>query len=130
MKTLSSPVPDRADLTIDEVFFDHVWRSRARSGEQRLMLAILDNAVDSFAKYAGADDERGKEIFTETEAWLLEQNNDWIFSFENVCETLGIDASYLRAGLYRLKKMEHRRASEKSQRRPVGSRPQSERRAA
>jgi hypothetical protein len=126
----STFIPDRTDFTIDGAFFDNVWRSRARSGEQRLMLAILENAVDSFTKYAGADDERGKGIFTETEGWILEQNSDWIFSFENVCATLGIDASYLCAGLYRLKKMEHRTASDKSKRRSVGPRPQSERRAA
>jgi hypothetical protein len=95
------------------------------------MLAILGNAVEAFTQYAGAGDETGKGIFTETEEWVLEQNNDWIFSFENVCATVGIDASYLRARLYHLKKkMEHRTAPEKSKRRPIGPRPQSERRVA
>ena len=90
-----------ANLNVDGAFVDSVWKTRVRSGEQRLMLAILNNALDSFFKYRRATDEKGKAIFQEVEAWIGEKNNDWIFSFENVCESVGINASYLRAGLYR-----------------------------
>ena len=69
------------------------------------MLAILEYAVASFQKYIFAHDSKGKAEFHETEDWILEENSEWIFSFENVCEVLGFNPSYVRQGLLRWKQM-------------------------
>jgi hypothetical protein len=90
-----------ARLNLDGDFIDNVRKTRVRSGEQRLMLAILKEALDSFFKHLGATDEKGKAIFQEVEGWIREKDNQWIFSFENVCESVGINVSYLRAELCR-----------------------------
>ena len=103
MRNALALVRNPANLSVDGDFVDGVWKSRVRSGEQRLMLAILNNALDSFFKYRRATDEKGKAIFQEVAAWIGQENNDWIFSFENVCESVGINASYLRAELHRLR---------------------------
>jgi hypothetical protein len=88
-------------LNIDSAFLDNVWKRRVRSGEERLMLALLQDAIDCFFKYMRAVDPTGREIFAEAETWILKKDSDRIFSFENVCECLGLSPSYLRAELCR-----------------------------
>jgi len=39
------------------------------------------------------------ERFREVEEWITHEGNEWIFSFDNVCEFLGLDPEYLRRGL-------------------------------
>jgi len=65
----------------------------------------LEYAVASFQKHIFARDSKGKAIFDETEDWILEENSEWIFSFENVCEVLGFNPSYVRQGLLRWKEV-------------------------
>ena len=67
--------------------------------EKRLMLAVLEDGVACFQKYATARNGRGKRIFQETESWINEEPSERLFAFVNVCETLGFDADYLRQGL-------------------------------
>ena len=103
MKNALALVHNSSSLNLDGDFIDNVWKTRVRNGEQRLMLAILKEALDSFFKHLGATDKKGKAIFQEAEGWIREKDNGWIFSFENVCESVGINASYLRVGLFRRK---------------------------
>ena len=72
--------------------------------ETRLMLAVLEDAVTCFQKYILARDERGLELFREAEEWVLQEDNEWLFSFDNLCDSLGINPEYLRAGLVRWKR--------------------------
>jgi hypothetical protein len=67
--------------------------------EKKLMLAVLDNAIACFQKYAFARDRKRKMLFREAEDWVQDTNSDWPFSFANVCETLGFAPDYLRQGL-------------------------------
>ena len=67
--------------------------------EKRLMLAILQDAVDCFQKHIFASNGRGRAIFDETEQWIMEENSDWLFSFEGICDLLGFNPKYVRKGL-------------------------------
>ena len=67
--------------------------------EQKLMLAVLDNAIACLQKYAFTRTRKGKVLFQEAEYWVQDTNSDWPFSFANVCETLGFAPDYLRQGL-------------------------------
>ena len=67
------------------------------------MLAILEDAVRCFQDNVLARDEKGKKLLHEAEEWFLETNSDWIFSFESVCEVLGLDPRYVRQGLLQWK---------------------------
>ncbi len=71
--------------------------------EKRLMLAILEEAILCFQKYFSATDIRGKILFHDAERWLMDQTSDWLFSFNNICQLLGFNPSYLRKGLLRWK---------------------------
>lgn len=70
-------------------------------GEKRLMLAVLEDALDCYQKYAFARDGHGRQLFDEACEWIGSANRDWFFSFENICETLEINPEYLRRGLDR-----------------------------
>jgi hypothetical protein len=74
-----------------------------RDGEKRLMLAVLENATEDFQKYVLANDKRGKELFDEAEAWILNADDPSFFSFDNICEHLQLDPSYIRQGFVRWK---------------------------
>ena len=70
------------------------------------MFAILEDAVACFQKYLFARDRRRKALFQNAEDWMLEEDSDGLFSFQNSCEFLGINVAYLREGLLRWKRRE------------------------
>jgi hypothetical protein len=80
-------------------FFAGLKRKAQADGERRLMLAILEDAVDCFQKYAMVKDGRGRQLFAEAEQWFLSDDRRWPFSFVNVCEALEIQPQFLRRGL-------------------------------
>ena len=71
------------------------------SGEKRLMLAVLQDALDCYQKYAIAKDGPGRQLFAEAEEWISDESRGWYFSFENICEILEINSDYLRGGMRR-----------------------------
>lgn len=88
------------DTLLPSQFFAHFrGRGSAIRGEKRLMLAVLEDAVDCYQKFAFAREVRGRELFAEAEEWLFSSDNSWVFAFENICETLELNADYIRRGL-------------------------------
>ena len=62
------------------------------------MLAVLQNAVEYFQKYVLAQKPRGKQLFQEAEEWFLDKETEALYSFENICQTLGsIPTTYGKA---------------------------------
>ena len=104
-------ISERLLLTSALVFVDpadsellkSLLKKTIREGEERLMLAVLEDAIEYFQEYVLAQDKKGKELFQEAEEWILEKDSDWIFSFENICELLRLDPNYIRQGLLRWK---------------------------
>jgi hypothetical protein len=70
-----------ADPGVTEQFF----KKGIRGGEERLMLAVLQDAVECFQEHVLAQDLWKKKLFQEAENWILAKNTDWLFSFENIC---------------------------------------------
>ena len=68
-------------------------------GEERLMFAVLENAVEYFQKYVLARKPSGKQLFREAEEWFLDKENEALYSFESICETLGLHPDPIRKGL-------------------------------
>ena len=69
--------------------------------EKRLMLAVLEGAVSDFQNYATVPAGRGKRLFADAVAWLDSSSLEQTLDFENVCQALGLDASFVRCGLRR-----------------------------
>ena len=63
------------------------------------MLAVLQDALFCFERYFCAQDGRHRKSFWEAWQWFNEEGSDSIFAFENICEVLGLDVSYVRRGL-------------------------------
>jgi hypothetical protein len=60
---------DPADIgVIQKLFKRHI-----REGEERLMLAVLESAVEDFQNYVLAWNRSGKKLFQEVEGWFLEK---------------------------------------------------------
>ena len=89
----------QADTLLPFQYFELNRGDICLEGEKKLMLAVLEDAIDSFQKYYSARDKKGREIFHEAEEWIMEEKDDWFFSFTNICESLGINSDYLRRGL-------------------------------
>lgn len=87
------------DTVVPEQYFDTLRRGQHLAPEKTLVLAILQDAIDSFQKYVSAEDRVGRERFLEAEQWIMAKEDDWIFSFDNVCALLELDPEYLRRGL-------------------------------
>ena len=89
------------DALLPAQFYAAFRGGSAVRGEKRLMLAVLEDALDCFQKYAFARDNHGRQLFDEAYEWIGSPNREWFFSFENICETLEINPEYLRRGLDR-----------------------------
>ena len=90
--------------------YGRIYQQRRVLPEKSLMRAILDNAIAEFHRYAPACDGKGKRDFREVEAWILNKETDWVFSFESICGALGFDADYLRWGLQRWRQVKRANA--------------------
>jgi len=92
------------DILVAAQYLETVLTRASLEPEKRLMLAVLEDAVLCFQKGSSAGDRRRKALFTDAEEWIMEENGDWPFSFENICEVLGLNPAYLRQGLLRWKR--------------------------
>ena len=84
---------------VDAGLIEAVYKKTIREGEERLMFAVLENAVEYFQKYVLARNPGGKQRFQEAEEWFLEKDGEALYSFENICETLGLHPDPIRKGL-------------------------------
>jgi hypothetical protein len=75
----------------------HVYQSNTtHTPKIRLIAAMLEDAIDYYLKYCSAKTRRGKRIFTEAAQWIFNQDEDWLFGFDNICEMLKLEPGYIR----------------------------------
>jgi hypothetical protein len=87
------------DSTVSQQYLNTFRRSEHFEPEKALLRAILEDAVHCYRKYQLAQNRVGRERFREVESWIMGSSNDWIFSFDNVCQVLGLDPMYVRQRL-------------------------------
>jgi hypothetical protein len=90
------------DTLLPSQYFDRFRRRNQLDGERRLMLAVLEDAVDMYRKHCGSDG-RNRQLFLDAEEWIDDDDRTWVFSFLNLCDVLDLDGEYLRRGLHALK---------------------------
>jgi hypothetical protein len=71
-------------------------RSELLLPEKALLMAILRDAIDCYRKHISARDHGRKPMSHEAEQWIMNDEDDWVFSFSNVCDLLGLDPYYIR----------------------------------
>ena len=89
---------------LDNEIIERLFKKDIREGEEKLLLAVLSDAIEEFQKHVLSKDERGKKLSREVEEWFLEKDGDCLFSFEYICETLELHPDYIRQGLMSWKK--------------------------
>jgi hypothetical protein len=86
-------------VQVDEVS-DHE-RGCVRGPIRSLMSALLFDGVIACLNYAGVSGKSGRQKFREAFNWIATKGDDYIFSFDNVCQCLGLDPEAFRKGLMR-----------------------------
>jgi hypothetical protein len=69
------------------------------TGSRRLLLGVLQDALRSFFQHRSARSRLGKRAFREAQAWIWAEDQEWLYSFENICFHLHLDPEYIRQGL-------------------------------
>jgi hypothetical protein len=69
------------------------------SGEKALMLAVLEDGIRCFQEHLTNPRSNPRLLSKQAEEWIRAVDYEWPFSFNNVCETLGIDPEALREKL-------------------------------
>jgi hypothetical protein len=67
-------------VPLDDTIIEGVYKKNIREGEERLMLAVLESAVEDFQKYVLSRNLSGKKLFQEAEDWFLQKDNGGRFS--------------------------------------------------
>ena len=78
---------------------------RRMEPHKRLALAVLQTVVDdcqgsSYRRAAGCAPRLDQRAYLEARAYLASTDRSWPFSFENLCDALGLDADGLREELH------------------------------
>lgn len=94
------------DIIVPSRFFATLRRQApSKRGEYRLLVAVLQEAIDCFQKNVHATNKWRQRRFDEVQSWITGEDGDTAshedhvpgLSFEDVCDVLGLDAAYLPA---------------------------------
>ena len=91
------------DILISAQYLATYRRRFHLNPEQLLMLAVLEDAIICFQDHVAATCKRKRLLHLEAEQWILDEDKVYLFSFENICDALGFESTYLRQGLVRWK---------------------------
>lgn len=92
------------DRNARDQYMNTYRRSEFLEPEKALLMAVLQDAIDCYQKYGSARNRAGKEMLYEAEQWLMNDKDDWVFSFRNICDLLELDPQYIRRGLLEAKR--------------------------
>ncbi|MBM4262366.1 MAG: hypothetical protein FJ145_13170 [Deltaproteobacteria bacterium] len=87
------------DALASDLYRDTAKRSYYFEPEKMLLLAVLQDALHCFRRFSAARDRAGLKKFHEARNWIMAPGDEWVFSFASICDTLGLDAQYVRRGL-------------------------------
>jgi hypothetical protein len=104
-----------ADLILPCQYFD-LSGGHHLTGEQRLMLALLTDAINVYQQGAHSGVTRMRRLYVDAEHWIMAESCDGnALSFETVCDALGINAALLRRRIIGWKHIvNHRQAEHQS----------------
>jgi hypothetical protein len=91
-------VLSETDIILPSQYFGLVG-SVGMSGEQRLMLAVLVDAINVLQTWKGTGSAHKRRNFAEAAQWVNTRGTGYPFSFDSVCDALEIDSELLRSRL-------------------------------
>lgn len=87
------------DTMLPTQFFGQLKRKRFPSGEHKLLCAVIGDAVDCFQKHMFSHDPKRRQLYIDAEAWIADDEKHDTYSFNGICDTLGLDSEWMRDGL-------------------------------
>jgi hypothetical protein len=97
-------------------YADLVRRSNTLEGEKKLLMAVLEDAIRCYLRNVEAPEGEHRREFLEVRNWFKREQGAvagpaGIFSFENLCEALGLEPHRLlaRLGIMSLRDLPSRR---------------------
>lgn len=88
------------DIMLPVQYFSVLRKTSPQGPEYRLIVAMLQDAIDCFQKHRFATDENGRALYEDAREWISSEDRKWPFSFENICGVLKLDVDYMRRGLF------------------------------
>jgi hypothetical protein len=90
-----------AGILMPAQYADLVRRNHTLEGELKLLMAVLEDAIRCYLRNVDAKDGERRREFIEVRSWFESTvaGPAGIFSFENLCEALGIEPHRLLARL-------------------------------
>lgn len=64
--------------------------------ERRLMLAVLEEAVNTLIENDGRHDGRARRLYLDAAAWVADDDEEFPFGFVSVCDALRLDVASMR----------------------------------
>jgi len=103
METTAKPLDTTADLGLTDIILPVQYFGAMGSGglcsEQRLMLAVLVDAINVLQGWQRLGSARKRRAFAEAGQWINTRGTSYPFSFDSICDALGIDPEILRERL-------------------------------
>lgn len=87
------------DIILPAQHFAAIQRKKYPSGEHRLLVALIQDAIECFQKHMHARDAKRRQLFLDAQGWIGSEDDRGVFSFNNVCMLLGMNPDYVRQGL-------------------------------
>ena len=72
------------DILLPIQYFAALKRKKFSCGEHRLLVAIIQDAVECFQKHIHARDSKRRQLFLDAEAWITAEDDSGMFSFDNI----------------------------------------------
>lgn len=95
------------DVLAGQLFFQAFGKNTISQPERSLLFAVLNDAIQTFQKFAFSRSVRERRLFREAESWIWDEGADFVFSFRNICDLLELEPVYLRRGLRQLRHKDH-----------------------
>lgn len=92
------------DTSISHKFFEIYGQKSPFQAEKKLMLTVLEDAIFCLRGPERGHAPNKENASFEAEKWVLELDSDYPFSFENICEVLGLNPASVRQQLLRLQR--------------------------
>ena len=86
------------DAVMPTQFFESVG-AHTFSSEQRLMLAVLTDAINILREHRVSPNQNKRKSFNEVRAWVFAHGIEGPVSFDRVCDAVGVNADCLRRRL-------------------------------
>jgi hypothetical protein len=87
------------DVLLPGQFFAAMRKRVPKEPEYRLIVAVLEDAIDCFQKHLFARDAKARQLFDDAAEWIAADDHHWPYSFASICDILSLSPEYIRKGL-------------------------------